>query len=542
MQAWDKILYEKPKEVLDSLETRSHQELSKKNRAYYSLLITIARNKSDITEKDDSTISFAVDWYIRGKDYKNICRSLLYRGIVINKINYRDSLLYYNLKEAEKIFYKRHVEDSDFESQIYTALGRTYLVNKIYSPGEITIDRTYKIPEEYFIKSIKLNNRLNNQKEVQKAKLELFNIHIQQKRDKEALDILNSFGNPDSLPQDIKFGLYKAYESYYSYSGLRDLKKSTEYLKKIIDIRKSTNKSELSISFFYGRIASNFLKAGKPDSTLLYYKLALKSAEENDEKTFFAYYIQMAKTFASIGDYKSAYENSKKAMADYTSTITKTDNKALKKTREDLNKMTSLQAKEERENNILLILLLVLLISFSWIIFISRKNRMVALKEQINCQNNIAILDDELKKTKFINLLHETLVGALPKLIDDVNKQANRSRKFSSELSDDLNDSINSVRSHTKSNLSVITHSKAFLIANPNVKHLFSLSDMEIIILVLFDLKFSSKEIADLLNTTQSSVRAIKARIKEKILSTEGLPFDPESTFLIFSKDQNQRI
>ena len=167
---------------------------------------------------------------------------------------------------------------------------------------------------------------------------------------------------------------------------------------------------------------------------------------------------------------------------------------------------------------------------------------MVALKEQINCQNNIAILDDELKKTKFINLLHETLVGALPKLIDDVNKQANRSRKFSSELSDDLNDSINSVRSHTKSNLSVITHSKAFLIANPNVKHLFSLSDMEIIILVLFDLKFSSKEIADLLNTTQSSVRAIKARIKEKILSTEGLPFDPESTFLIFSKDQNQRI
>ncbi len=151
------------------------------------------------------------------------------------------------------------------------------------------------------------------------------------------------------------------------------------------------------------------------------------------------------------------------------------------------------------------------------------------------------VLENELKRTNLINKLRETSGEALPKLVVDVNKHANRSRKFSNELSDDLNETLTTLRSLSKDKLSEIARSESFISANPNIKYLSTLSDMEIVVLILFDLKFSPKEISELLNNTQSSVRAIKARIKEKILTTKNLPFEPENTFLIFNKEPNHR-
>ena len=541
LQVWDKLLYEKPEEIVDSLATLSLQDLSKKNRAYYSLLLTIARNKADITEKDDSVISDAVDWYKKRKDYRNTCRSILYRGLVINRCNLRDSLLYYKLLDAEKIFYKKNVQDNDFKSQIYTLLGRIYWTNKISSPDEISFDRTHKISEEYILKSIAINNKFSNKIETQNAKLELFQIKLTQKKEKEALAILNSLGDPERLSPFIRYNLYRAYNSLYSQASLIDHKKAIFYLHKIIEIRKKNSKFEPMLSYFYRLAARSFSYINQVDSSLFYAKLALKTDEEANEKTSFANYKLLADIYASVGDYKSAYENSGKTFTNYLRLSSLQDRKVLRKTKFELSVVKDILKREKSKNKILAISGFLIVVCFSVIIIRSRKKSRQALKELAYCQNQIANLDDELKKTKFIKLLHETLVGALPRFIDDINKQASRSRKYSHELSDDLNSSINSIRSHAKSNFSAITHSKAFLIANQNVKYLISLSDMEIIILVLFDLKFNSKEIADLLNTTQSSVRAIKTRIKEKILLTEGLPFNPENTFLIFSKDQNQR-
>ncbi len=542
LQEWDKILYEKPEEIVDSLATLSLKDMSKKNRAYYSLLYTIARNKVGITETDDSVISVAVEWYKNKKVYRNTCRSILYRGLVIDRTNRNDSLLYYKLLEAERTFYNKNVQDNDFKCQIYTLLGRIYLTNRIYSPEEIAFDRTHRVSEEYIIKSLAINNKLSNKIETQKAKLELSQIKVLQKKDKEALAILNSFGDLEQLSPFIRYNLYRAYYYYiYSQTSLIDHEKAIFYLHKIIEIRKKNNRFEPMLSHFYRLTARSFLYINKVDSSLFYAKLAVKTAEEANEKNSFVNYKLLADIYASVGDFKSANENSKEFFTSYLRTSSLQDTKLLRKTKFELSEVKDILKREKSITKILTISSFLLVACFSLIIIRSRKKNRRALKELAYCQNQIADLDDELKKTKFIKLLHETLVGALPRFIDDINKQASRSRKYSHELSDDLNSSINSIRSHTKSNFSAITHTKSFLIANPNVKYLISLSDMEIIILVLFDLKFNSKEIADLLNTTQSSVRAIKTRIKEKILLTEGLPFNPENTFRIFSKDQNQR-
>jgi len=544
LQVWDKILYEKPEEILDSLATLSSQDLSKKNRAYYSLLLTIARNKADITEKDDSVISVAVDWYKKRKDYRNTCRSILYKGLVINRRNLLDTMLYYNLLEAERIFYKNNIKDNDFKSQIHTVLGHSYRFNKLYPSEEIRFDKTYKIPEKHFTKSITINTKLKNQEEIQKVKLEMFEIKALQKKEKEALAILNSLRNPDSLSLRIKYELFRAYDSYYTFYASKkekNLTKSIEYLKKVIEIRKIAKVFEPSLSSFYRAISDRYMQIDKPDSALVYNKIALKLAEENDEKTVFAHYKYLSDAFASNGDYKSALENSRKVLPSYLSASTKAEKKSLLNIKKELTKTKNSLTKAKMTGVILGITIFLLLICSSIIIFRLRKKYWSTLLEHENALSQISTLKGQLIRTNFINQIHETTIEALPRLVDDINKHANRSRKFSSELSDDMNDSLNNIRSLSKDNLSVLAHSENFISANPNVKYLTTLSDMEIVVLILYDLKFSSKEISELLSNSQSSVRSMKTRIKGKILAMEGLPYDPINTFSIFSKDHNHR-
>ncbi len=539
LQVWDKILYEKPEEILDSLATLSSKDLSKKNRAYYSLLLTIARNKADITEKDDSIISVAVEWYKKRKDYRNTCRSILYKGLVINRRNLLDTMLYYNLLDAERIFYTNNIKDNDFKSQIHTVLGHIFRYNKLYTSEEVTFDMTFKVPERHFIKSTTINTKLNNQEEIQKVKLEMFGIKTLQKKQKEALAILNSFGNPDSLSLRIKYELFRAYDSYYR--AEKDLTKSIEYLKKVIEIRKIVKEFEPSLSFFYKTLSDRYLQLGKPDSALFYNKIALKSAEENYEKTVCAYYKYLSDAYASNGDYKSALENSRKVLPSYLSASSKVEKRSLLNIKKELTKTKNSLTKTKMTGVILGITIFLLLICSSIIIFRLRKKYWSTFLEHENALSQISTLKGQLTRTNFINQIHETTIEALPRLVDDINKHANRSRKFSSELSDDINDSLNNIRSLSKDNLSVLAHSENFISANPNVKYLTTLSDMEIVVLILYDLKFSSKEISELLSNSQSSVRSMKTRIKGKILAIEGLPFDPINTFSIFSKDHNHR-
>ncbi len=543
LQEWDKILYEKPEEIVDSLATLSSKDLSNKNKAYYSLLLTIARNKADITEKNDSIISIAVDWYKKRKDYRNTCRSILYKGLLINEKNLRDSYLCYDLKEAERIFYKFNIQDNDFKSQIYSCLGKAYLFNTssdviLIDPRVKTVERTVKIPEEYFIKSININKKLNNYKEVQRAKLELSEVYIQNKEEM-ALALLNSFGNPDTLTPNIKYDLFDIFQTYYSFK--KEHNKSIECLKKMLEIRGKTLISKSKEVNLYSKIASKYIIINNPDSALFYAKLSLKFTEDSTENSLHPNYKLLANTYSLLGDYKSAFEYNQKYIHSFLSFRADMDKDKVKVPKSWLGKRSDKEAKVEKENNRLWITVFILVLSFSLAILFIRKKIKAAQFEREEYKKKIVILEGELKRTNFISQLLETSVGALPKLVDDVNKHANRSRKFSSELSDDMNDTLNSIRSLSKDNLSVLAHSDNFISANPNVKYLTTLSDMEIVILILFDLKFSSKEISELLSNSQSSVRAMKTRIKGKILAIDDLPYDPKITFNIFSKDQNHR-
>ncbi|OFY39418.1 MAG: hypothetical protein A2X18_04810 [Bacteroidetes bacterium GWF2_40_14] len=530
LSAWDKNLDKTPGVILDSLKLLDTAGISKKNNAYYSLLTIIAKNKSGYSERRDSVITAAASFFEKENDYDNLCRSLLYKGIILYNLTRPSINIYTSLKSAEEVYNKHKLDNPLVEAHIYRYIGKT-----------LRNSRNFTESEPYLIKSVRICDSINNKTEAQLARLELFWTYHLQKKKREAYSSLLAVSQHDTISPIVKYNFYNSFARYFSDDRKYDL--SNKYLKKMIGIKDLKELKNFDHSSIYYSIANNFKRVYETDSAIVYGLLAIKTTSSNYFNTPPNYNNLLGEMYAKKGDYKSAceyYHEGSRSSGSYLSYNTWVRDPEVDIAYE-LSKRESKLDKVRWQLKVLygfIAFLTLLVLSAIVVIRFGRRAYRQCMEDK---DKQSAAIEAELKRSRFINLIHETSVGVLPKLVDDVNKHANRSRKFSSELSDDLNDSINNIRTFSKNNLSAIAQSETFLAANPNVKYLTSLSDLEIIILILVDLKFSTKEISDLLNNTQASVRAIKTRIKDKILTTEGLPFNPQNTFLIFSKEQNHR-
>jgi len=102
LSTWDNNLNKNPKVILDSLRYLDTAGISKKNQAYYSLLTSIAKSKSGIMERRDSVITAAASFFEKENDYYNLCRALLYKGIIQYNLTRPSIKIYTSLKSAER--------------------------------------------------------------------------------------------------------------------------------------------------------------------------------------------------------------------------------------------------------------------------------------------------------------------------------------------------------------------------------------------------------------------------------------------------------
>ncbi|MFA5848554.1 MAG: tetratricopeptide repeat protein [Bacteroidales bacterium] len=519
-----------PGVVLDSLRSLDTVGISVKNHAYYSLLTTIAKNKSGITERRDSVITTAASFFEKENDHYNLCRSLLYKGIIQYNLTRPAFKIYTSLKSAEEVYNKHKLDNPQIEAEIYRYLGKTLRNN-----------RKYKESEPYFKKSIRINDSIENHSVAQFCRLDYFWSYQLQNKKREAYSCLLAVSLNDTAAPIIRYNFYNAFARYYADDRKYDL--SNKYLRKMIRIKDLDELKKMDHSGIYFFIASNFKQIHETDSAIFYGLMAISPSYNLFFNIPGSYNRLLGDMYMRKGDYKSAseyYRDASRSSGNNTTVSTWVRDPEVDMAYEVSKKDSKLDKARGQLKVLHAFIAFLTLLVLSAIVVI-RFGRRAYRRCMEDKDKQSSAIEAELKRSRFINLIHETSVGALPKLVDDVNRHANRSRKFSSELSDDLNDSINNIRSFSKNNLSAIAQNESFLAANPNVKYLTSLSDLEIVILILVDLKFSTKEISDLLNNTPASVRAIKTRIKEKILAMGGLPFNPQNTFLIFSKEQNHR-
>ena len=147
----DSMLSKNPSAVYDSLLKIESQKLSSENRAYYSLLKTIAQDKIDFSFTSDSLITYAVNWYEESSDNYNLTRSLTYKGIVRYTLDPKDTISFDLFKSAEQLYSKHKLRDNHLLGMIYAYLGK---INKA--------DKNFVEAEKYFVRSAQINKASGN--------------------------------------------------------------------------------------------------------------------------------------------------------------------------------------------------------------------------------------------------------------------------------------------------------------------------------------------------------------------------------------------
>lgn len=128
-----------PETALEMLEGIDSDRLaSRKDKAFHSLLLSMALDKNCIDICNDSIISYALSYYSRKGDPLDRCRTFYYAARVYeNGMNYEKSMEY--LTKAESL--TDNIEDNYLKALILSGKGRLYFDNLEYSKAALNFNR-----------------------------------------------------------------------------------------------------------------------------------------------------------------------------------------------------------------------------------------------------------------------------------------------------------------------------------------------------------------------------------------------------------------
>ncbi len=505
----DRQVYQSPGMVLDSVKVISSQSLNERNIAYSKLLMTIAYEYANGTTLTDSARLIPDTYFRVSEDIYNHTRTLLYNGITLFNKDKNDSTAYIMVKDAEKLYLNNHIRDYNLGGTLYLYIGRIHRAraNRIEA-------------ENNLLKSLEFSQKAANRINLLNARLELFWIYLAQQRYGDALAQSAYFGDEPEIPSYMAYNLYNGLFSYHS--AKRDNTIAIEYLKKMVNTAKA---AKLNVNYpkLNGIIANFFKRDNNKDSTLHYSKLAVASITDTLETDSHYYYKYLAELYAEDNNYKEALTNYKLAYTTYMKAFTRMSiNRVaeIERKYDITSKEAEIKSLKSQRTVLIFIVILITILSLTTIYIIMRllkkhhNKAVMAVKEKAHYKQDnrrLWITSEILKTTSYV----------LPQLIDNVYKEALRSRRVSSEIFDSLTSIIEQTNLMTRSSLASITSKEEFSEMYSYHPNLDKLTDYEKLVFILSEDGFSNQEIGDFLNTTQSSIRSLKGRIHKKVFQNE---------------------
>jgi len=505
----EKELYSNPSIVLDSLLVFNKNVPNNKVSAYSNLLYAIAYEQEFGVFKNDSIMSNAAKEFKQSGDKYNYSRALLYSAIANYSTKRLDSVAYDNIRVAENLFKNHTPIDYNLGATLYLYLGKFYSSNS-----------NYKMAEQSLKKSLEYCKNTANNSSMLCAKLEIFNLKLIDKKYGEALNIISCFGDETQLPSYIEYTLYNSMYKYYT--AKKDYKIAIEYLKKILQINSQEIGISINTSKTYHQLATMYKKIQMNDSSLYYSQSAVQAISDSLAQDSHFYYRYLADILYRNKQYMKAAELYKHAHLSYIAYFTK-----LSQQRElEIKAKFNFEEQEREKNyyktqrtlvlNILFILIaLLVIISLSYY-FNAHKNNVIISR----LNQELDILNHNYKKSWLISEIYKTTSFILPQFIDNVYQEAVRSRKVSKETFDSLNRHIDIANIATRASVTDITNHEKFIQFFGTVYNLDSLTDFEKLVYALNEEGYSNSEIANFLNSSQSSIRTIKNKISRKIKKT----------------------
>jgi len=519
----DASMIAKPYEAADSLRNIDVNSLDHANSAYWWLLNSIVNERCGLLEKEDSMIVISEKYFKSHKDYLNLCRSLLYKGIIRYNQYKQDTLTSVYFTNAGNLMSRYKIEDPATKSTLYKYLGKLKQANA-----------EYKEAEEYLKKSREISESINDSSEMRRLDLELFYVNLSQKNYSQALAHIAQYIDSDTLHPEKAYELNEAVSQFFIEREEFDI--AVVYLRNMMLMSRKMGKGKVDKSALYHRMAIYFKNKNQLDSAIKYSQTAIAVLNGNATTSGHLYYEYLAGLYeakgemqASLINYKNAYESHRYTYSQYTS--------------KNVSRIESLYDSSVREadiknerNNIKFLTLLGLFV------IVALTGTLILLKKRVKGYRNESHLaksekrraEEEVNKMRFVNELNEVSTGLLNQLIQNISIEADRSRSGATDTADRLVGCITQTKKTSKERFAEIVQSN-FMANYPNLKYLSNLTDFEKVVFILLDNGYSIKQVAILLDRTQSCISGEKSKIKDKILSRQDLPFNPKAMFAVFN-------
>ena len=126
----ENLMPQHPDSALMLLEQIENKEnLSRKDKAHYSLLLTEAEDKTYVTHTTDSLISIAADYYEKTDDLGRKAKAWYYKGIINQDLGHPLKAQEYYLKALRD---EEKIEDHALLGRIHNHIGMLYAYQKVY--------------------------------------------------------------------------------------------------------------------------------------------------------------------------------------------------------------------------------------------------------------------------------------------------------------------------------------------------------------------------------------------------------------------------
>lgn len=514
----DSIINLNPTLALNQLDSINPENISVNNLPYYELLNIIAQENNFIKIKSDSSILWVYDYYknlykadsSNRKTAYNYARAALYYAVIKSNLQSKDTLLYTLYKDALVIL-------DQYGANYYKALANSRLA---------VINNNYKdlyAAEYYYQKAFEDYRQLGATQMMALLKVDRALFHLISRRYDLVIQYLKEIEDENLLTNDdIKFAYYSAYAAYYAVQ--RNYSLAVEYAKKQKELKSGTrrgidySKINYSISKYY-----SFLN--KPDSALVYAQMAIDTAVltqtaseklQNYYRNIGDIYLKNKEFYQSSVAYRKAFFHSLNSTSEFHK---KRQREIEKKYSISLANTQKGKMQAEKWASIFFHTILVLAFLLATLLLIYKMRIGKITKKNMELRQNA--LEQELQQSKAMIDIVSLSLGVLPTFIEKVNDLS--AKIFSSDplLYDGFQKEIHSVKTEIRKRLLDLVNDQAIVHSNPILKHLDTLSNQEKIIVLLLRQRYSAKYAASILNISQSSIRASKVKIKNKIIATE---------------------
>lgn len=129
----------------------------------------------------------------------------------------------------------------------------------------------------------------------------------------------------------------------------------------------------------------------------------------------------------------------------------------------------------------------------------------------------------KLNAEKFANRILSRQAENLPVLANEINKISGKTVKLSGILYDELQDAINKAKTGSKSGIVEVVNDAEFIKMYPFIKEMDFLSPQEKLVLILTEEEYPLAEIALYTGASEATVRAVKSRIRSKLMQSGSI-------------------